>query len=509
LVSKRGYQRLGLCLLIVLVLGAVYAVAKPGHPGSAAVRRVAVGRANVSTASRVCPAPGSPGVTAASVALAAVPGSAKAGSAVITALAPAGSSATGQAVSILKQVGVLQVAGVPVAPALTPTQQAGVAGSSAGVRTLPGQGGVQVSATGALAQGLEVEQTGPGGLVTAQCSTPGTSFWFVGPGQASAGGIELYLTNTGSTPADAQVQAVTDISTGAPVLGNADNGITVPPDGMVVQSLNTLLQGSNVVALNVTTTVGQVVAAVRESQSAGNDGIWLPAVQPPADRLTIPGLPTGGTPELYIAVPGSAAADVKLTAITQKGSYQPTGGTGIDLLGGSASIIPLPSLAGLTSAVSITATAPVVAAMLVPGGPAGSAGAIAASSGPVLEQGVLAANPAGSAGTTYLLLSAPGNAASVRITAATATTRASGKAGEVVHISARSTAAIQVGPPAGSGATQFTVVVTPLAGSGPVYGAQVISVGGSWQSILPVPSSLTWIPVPGVSESVAAIVGGQ
>jgi Family of unknown function (DUF5719) len=507
-VSIRWYQRVGLCLLVVLVLGGIYAVARTGHPPKAAGRRPEVGRAAVSTAERVCPAPGSAGPTAASVALAAVPASASIGSAVISALAAAGSSSAGQAVSSLKRPGVLQIASVPVAPGLTAAEQAGQQGSSASVRTVPGQGGVQVSASGALAQGLEVEQTGPGGLVTAQCSAPGTSFWFVGPGQKPAGDIELYLANTGSAPADAQVQAVTDISTGAPVLGNADNGITVPPDGMVVQSLSGLLQGSSVVALNVTTTVGQVVAAVRESQSDGDDGSWLPAVMPPGNRLTIPGLLSATTPELYIAVPGTASADIKVTAITAKGSYEPTGGSGIDLIGGSASIIPLASLAGVEGAVSITSTAPVVAAMLESGGPAGSSGALAASSGPVLEQGVLAANPAGSAGATWLVLSAPGKAASVRITTATTTKPAAPDTGKIVHVSGKSSTVVSVGPPAGSGASQFTVIVTPLAGSGPVYGAQAISAGGSWQSILPVPSSLTWIAVPGVTESLSAILDG-
>jgi hypothetical protein len=505
-VTKSGYRRAGLCLLVVLVLGGIYGIARPGHPRSALADRGAVGKVAVSAATRVCPAPGSPGPTAASVALAAVPGPAKAGSAVIRALAPAGSSSTGQTISTVTQPRVLQVAGVPVAPALTSAQLAGQPGSSASVRTLPGRGGVQVSATGALAQGIEVEQTGPGGLVTAQCSAPGTTFWFVGPGQKSASTIELYLMNTGSQPADAQVQAVTDLSTGAPVLGNADNGITVPPDGMVEQSLDDLVQGSNVVALSVTTTVGQVVAAVRESQSGGQDGSWLPVTQPPAEHLTIPGLPASAPPQLYIAVPGTAAADVKLTAITERGSYQPTGGTGIDLLGGSASIIPLPSLGGVAGAVSITATAPVVAAMLVPGGPGGSPGVMAVSSGPVLEQGVLAANPVGSAGTTSVVLSAPGKAARVRIT--TATTPASGDASQVADISAKSSVVISVEPPARSGASQFAVVVTPLPGSGPVYGGRVITAGGSLQSILAVPSSLTWIPLPRVSESLATIFGG-
>ncbi len=506
MVTRSGYRRIGLCLLVVLVLGGIYGVARTGHPRSAAASRDGARRATVSTAVRVCPAPGSAGPTAASVALAAVPGSAKTGSAVIRALTPADGSSAGQTVSTVTRPGVLQVASVPIAPALTGAELAGEPGSSASVTTVPGQGGVQVSATGALAQGLEVEQTGPGGLATAQCTAPGTDFWFVGSGQKAASTIELYLTNIGNQPADAQVQAVTDLSTGAPVLGNADNGITVPPDGMVEQSLTDLVQGSNVVALNVTTTVGQVVAAVRESQSGGQDGSWLPVAQPPAEHLTIPGLPSAGPPELYIAVPGTAAADVKLTAITQKGTYQPTGGTGIDLLGGSASIIPLPSLGGVAGAVSITASAPVVAAMLVSGGPAGSPGVMAVGSGPVLEQGVLATNPAGSAGATSLVLSAPGKAAKVRITTATATTPPSSHDGQVVTISRASSAVIPVGPPAGSGASQFTVVVTPLRGSGPVYGGSVITVAGSVQSILAVPSSYTWIPVPGVSESLAAIL---
>jgi Family of unknown function (DUF5719) len=504
-VTRSGYRRVGLCLLVVLVLGGIYGVTRTGHPGSAAAPRDRASRAAVSAAVRVCPAPGSAGPTAASVALAAVPGSAKTGSAVISALTPAGSSSAGQKVSTVTRPGVLQVASVPVAPALSAAELAGQLGSSPSVRTLPGQGGVQVTATGALAQGLEVEQTGPDGLVTAQCSAPGTDFWFVGPGQKAASTIELYLTNTGDEPADAQVQAVTDLSTGAPVLGNADNGITVPPDGMVEQSLTDLVQGSNIVALNVTTTVGQVVPAVRESQSAGDDGSWLPVAQPPAEHLTIPGLPSTGSVALYIAVPGTAAADVKLTAITQKGTYQPTGGTGIDLLGGSASIIPLPSLGGVAGAVSITATAPVVAAMLVSGGPAGSPGVMAVASSPVQEQGVLAANPAGAVG---LVLSAPGKAARVRITTAGPSTPASGQTGQVVDISARSSVIVGASPPAGSGASPFTVVVTPLRGSGPVYGGRVITIGGTVQSILAVPSSYTWIPVPGVSESVAAITSG-
>jgi hypothetical protein len=77
-----------------------------------------------------------------------------------------------------------------------------------------------------------------------------------------------------------------------------------------------------------------------------------------------------------------------------------------------------------------------------------------------------------------------------------------------VHIGAKSSTALSVGPPAGTVANEFTLVVTPLPGSGPVYGGRLITVGGSCVSVLPVPSSPIWIPLPRVSESVAGILGG-
>jgi hypothetical protein len=501
-------RRLVLLVVVAVALAGIYGMARISHPATQAARHPAASRVDVSSAVRVCPGPGSAGPTASALAVAAVPGSAAAGSAVVTPLSPAGSTSAGPALATLTRPGVLQSSSVPVAPALTAAQQTGQPGSSPAVRTQPARGGVQVTATGALAQGLEVEQTGAGGLVTAQCGTPGTSFWFAGPGQKTAGTIELYLTNTGSTPADAQVQVLTDAVKGPPVLGNADNGITVPPHGMVVQSLGGLLQGSGIVALNVSTTVGQVAAAVRETKVRGQEGSWLPALQAPARHLVIPGVPAAaGTPDLYIAVPGTGAAQIKITAVTQRGSYQPTGGTGIDLLGGSVSDIPLPSLAGIAGALSITSSVPIVAAMRVAGGPAGGIGALAVSGTPVLQQGVLAANPAGSAGLTQLVLSAPGKAASVRIATGTATTPASAAAGQVVKVAAKSSVVVPVVPPAGSKVTHFMLVVTPLAGSGPVYGGTVTAARGSVLSVMPVPSSLTWIPLPGVTESVAAILG--
>jgi len=505
MVIRPRYRRPMFAALVVLALGGVYAAAGNSHPASAAGQKTArTSDAAVSTALRVCPAPGSAGVTAGSLALATVPGSASSGSAIVTSLTPGGSATPGPVITTDSRPGLLQISRVKTAPALAKAQQVGQQGSSPEVITQVGRGGVLVSATGAMAQGLEVEQTGPGGLVTAQCEAPGTSFWFVGPGQSSAANVEIYLMNTDSQPADAQVSLLTDVTKGAPLLGNADNGITVPPHAMVVQSLSTLLKSSKVMALNVTTSVGRVVAAVRESQSAQDDGGWLAPTQAPAKTLVIPGLPqASGERELYIAVPGSATALVKITAVTARGSYQPTGGTGIDLLGGSAVAIPLPSLGGVPGAVKISANVPVSATMLVPGGPPGTSGALAAAAGPVLEQGVLADNPARS---TELVLSAPGRAATVRVTTATTTASASSQAGQTVQIKAGTSMVLPVRPPAGGKATEFTLVVTPLSGSGPVYAGRVVNSGGAVRSILPVPSSLTWIPLPPVQNSLAAFL---
>jgi hypothetical protein len=501
------YRRLVFAAVVLVTLAGIYAGAGAIHPAAAAGKSGRVARAAVSTATRLCPAPGSAAPTAASVAVAAMPASSGTGHAVITRLVPGGSPTAGPVAGTDSQPGVLQVSGVKAAPPLTQSERAGQPGSTANVTTQDGQGGIAVSATGAMAQGLQVEQTGSGGVVTSQCGAPGTSFWFVGPGQATAGTIELYLMNPDSQPADAAVSVLTDVTKGPPLLGNADNGITVPPHGMVVQSLGRLLASSKVVALNVTTSVGQVVAAVRESRSASRQGAWLPPTGAPARHLVIPGLPrAAGARDLYIAVPGTASAEVKITAVTAKGSYQPTGGTGIGLLGGSAVSMPLSSLEGVSGAIAISASVPVAATLEVAGGPAGASGALAASGGPIVEQGVLADNPARSAGSTELVLSAPQKAASVRITTASPSVSAIGQQGTVVQIKAGSSVVLPASPPKGAKTDAFALVVTPLSGSGPVYAGRIIMSRRSAQSILPVPASPTWISLPAVQDSLSDIL---
>jgi hypothetical protein len=359
---------------------------------------------------------------------------------------------------------------------------------------------VVIQASGSLAQGLEAEQTGAGSLPTAACTSPGTNFWFTGPGQRTAARIQLYLMNAGSQVADVSV----DISTDAgPLQETTDTGISVPPHGMIVQSLAGTLHNSRAIALHVRTSVGQVAAAVEES-TAGGQGTWLPAAQTPARHLVVPGLPgVAGSRELYISVPGVKDATVQVTAVTSRGSYQPTGATGIDLPGGSAAEITVPSLGGIPAALRLTANTSITAAVLIPGG-GGALGAFTAAAPALEEQGVVADNLTGPGRSSTLVLSAPRGAARVTVTEVASAGSASRQtqdvtvaAGKSVVVSLRAIRGVPRGTP-------FAVVITPQAGSGPVYAGRVImgnGAGAALQAMLPVASALTTVPLPPVHQA--------
>jgi hypothetical protein len=370
------------------------------------------------------------------------------------------------------------------------------------VPTRLGTGGLIVSATGADAQGFDVEQLGPSGQPTARCQPPGSDFWFMGP-ETTKLHTELYLINPDSVPANASVGVLTD---SGPLLGAADSGIIVPPHAMVVQDLGKLVRSARAAAFHVTTSVGRVVAAVRETDSLAKSGVWLPAAQQPATTQTLTGLPsTTGARELYITVPGPSAARVTIRAVTPRGSYRPTGGTGISLLGHLTTGISLPSLSGLPGSIEISANVPVTAVLDISGGPAGAPGAFISGSAPVTEQGVVAASPAKS---TQIVLSAPGKAAAVKVTEAVPGSALTGQPGKVVQIKAKSATIVQLKlPKHAANASLVSVVITPQPGSGPVYAARVAVSGGAVRSVLPIGSSPTSIELSGVGQSLVRVLG--
>jgi hypothetical protein len=494
-------KRILVPLAAVVVLGAVYALTAFGRTTSLGEgKQVAPPRSAAATSvMRACPSAGTASSATAAVALVAAPATAGPGQAEVSRL---GGTAGIHSLHRVTNPGQLSLAPVRAVGASPPTASAG----SQPVKTVATPGGVVVQASGSMARGLEVEQVATGGVPSARCESPGTDFWFVGPGQHGLARIQLFLLNPGSQAADANVVISTDAG---PLQGGADTGIAVAPHSMVVQTLAPAVHQSRALALHVRTSVGQVVAAVEEITPAGGSGAWLPAAQPPATHVVLPGLPAArGTRQLFVAVPGNRDAHLKLTAVTTKGSYPPAGSSGLDIPGGSAAAIVLPSLSGVPAALKLSSDVPVTASAMLSGGAPGAPGVFTAASLPVEEQGVIAYDRAGSGLASQLVLSAPGRAVTARITEIGTT----GSAGtpRVVQIQAGHSVVAQLGK--GGGAARksvFSVMVAPLAGSGQLYAGRVVTgsgTGGKVQSLLPVISTLTVVPLPKVQNTVITTV---
>jgi Family of unknown function (DUF5719) len=511
-----GANRILAPLAVVMAFGAVYGLASFGHAmtlGSG--KQIPAPRSAAATSVvRACPSLGLAGTASGDVALVAAPATTGAGQAQVSRLGGAGVLQHS-----LTQPGQLSVTTVRAqrparhtAGTGTGTPGSGAKGSagtgspgtgagSQPVPTAPAAGGVIVRATGSMARGLEVEQVGSGGVPLARCESPGTDFWFVGPGLHGLARIQLYLMNPGSQSADVNVEVSTDAG---PLQGSTDTGIAVAPHAMVVQTLGPVLHGSRVLALHVRTSVGQVVAGVQESTSTGGGGAWLPVAQSPATRVVLPGLPAAaGTRQLFVAVPGIKDAHLKLIAVTTKGSYQPTGGTGLDIPGGSAISIVLPSLSGVPAALKLSSNVPITASAMLTGGSSGAPGVLTAAAPPVAEQGVVAYNKAGGGADSQLVLSAPGHPVRAQITQI----GSNGTTGQpkIVQIPSGHSTVAQLGKGGGSGRRSvFAVVVTPLPGSGLLYAGRVIigsGTGGRVEALLPVPSALTMVPLPHVANA--------
>jgi hypothetical protein len=80
----------------------------------------------------------------------------------------------------------------------------------------------------------------------------------------------------------------------------------------------------------------------------------------------------------------------------------------------------------------------------------------------------------------------------------------------VVKVPAQHSVVEKLGRESASHGTAFAVVVTVQAGSGPLYVGRVISASGkdgALQSILPVASALTTVPLPGVRGALISPAG--
>jgi hypothetical protein len=485
--------------VVLVALGAIGGVAQWSHPAAPGPGPATSDRpVAVTAATRACPPALGTGsgrvalIAAATSGTAAATSGTAAGQAELTPLPPAGVQLRTVAPISQGGPGVLSLLPVPVA-------------STTGKKATAVQVGWSVTATGSMAPAMEAEVAQSSGLSSVRCSAPGSDLWFAGPGQQEGvGQIQLDLMNVDALSASVNVSVITDAG---PVLAGDDTGIIVPPHQTVTETLSSAAAGSSVVAIQVRTSIGRVAADVLEGPAHGAMSSWLPGAAPPSTRQVIPGVPpSSGAAGLFLEVPGDDNARVSVLAITPQGQYRPFGSQTIDLPGQSASYSALTPLGGTAAALELTSNVPVIAAVVVPGS---GIGAFTAATAPISEQAVVAGNVAGSGLTAAVVLSAPAGAARVRLTAVASgagTGAAAGAASQVVSVRAVHTLVVSVPPPPGAKrGSAYAIVITPLAGSGPVYAARVEQSQSSVVSIVPAVTALTTISLPPVRESYDAI----
>src|SRR5215469_4388094 len=252
-------------------------------------------------------------------------------------------------------------------------------------------GGTAVAATGTMAQGFEAEQVTPSGMATVACTHPGSDMWFVGTGEQTGAPLtRLYLMNTGSMAASVEVTMLTDTG----IEQGLSSAISVAPGQYLIEDITQYTHGSQVLALHVQTSSGQVAADVWQGPSrGGSSGAWLPQAAPPATRVVIPGLTAAANAaRLLVTVPGSVDANVTVTALTAQGQFKPLGAAPQVAPSGVSSSFALTSLGGSAAALVLTSNVPITAGLEVAGNGIGSFSAAAV---PVTDQGVVAGNPAG------------------------------------------------------------------------------------------------------------------
>jgi hypothetical protein len=525
-------RRLALLGAVLLALAAVAGVAwATRSDGTGPSAKPGAQAAAVTSVTRSCP-PSAPGTAAARIAMIAMPSRTKAGAA--SSGTPAGSAT-------LSTVPAEPSPGATAPPAKTPgakpsagktpgtatagatsqgskpkgkpsaSPRATVAGpvtvSAPGTVALlaePGAGGSKVAATGQMAEGLEAEQSDASGMGLVSCTHPGADMWFVGTGaSAGASAVRLYLMSTGTVTASVDVTILTD--TGQQE--GLNSAVTVPAGQSASVDITPFVQGSQALALHVQAAIGQVAAAAWEGTKSG--GSWLPQAAAPATTLIIPGLTVASSAaRLFVTVPGSTDARLTVVAYTPAGKATQFPGAPVDASAGATTPLALSSLGASVAGLRLISNVPVVAGVLVPGSGIGSFTSAAA---PIAEQGVVAGNPAVKGDTVGLLLTAPSAdaQASISVISADGTVTAPA-ADQSVTVKAGHSLAVPVPRPPGS-RKPFAIVITPQAGSGPLYAVRVVTTGTGGlsapvASLLPVPSALTSITLPPVGDSYRAVL---
>jgi hypothetical protein len=341
------------------------------------------------------------------------------------------------------------------------------------------------TATSGLAPGFTASMTTRStsddirGLASTACTVPGNDFWFVGSGAIVGRRGRLYLSNPESVPA---VVDVTLYGPGGLVDAPSGRGVTLAAGAQQVLKLDALAPDVERFGIHVQVRQGRVAAALRDQQVQGLTPMgadWVPAAQPPARRLVLPGVPAGaGERRLQIAVPGDSDAIVKVRLIGVDGSFVPSGLDVVEARAGRVSDIDLAPFTGAQAvAVELTSDQPVAAGVLVRVGGVGKARAelaYTAAAAPIsaAAPGVatdLRGSKAGGNIASNLVLAAPDRAATVQLDVLAPAT------GTPIRVKVPAGGQVTVAANSLSQDGSFAVTLVPTDDSGPVMAASQLS----------------------------------
>ncbi|HUR14768.1 MAG TPA: DUF5719 family protein [Mycobacteriales bacterium] len=394
---------------------------------------------------------------------------------------PAGRTATGGSI-------VSTVVQDPGPPTTVPIEAPGQV--AVGLATRIPRNGVVVSATGALATGLEVEQVarandGPfRGLAGLRCEAPKRDAWFIGASTRVIDTSMLVLANVDDTPSTVDVTA---FGRQAAVDPRPGQGLTVRPHSRLRIPLDVLAPDQDFLAVRVLSRQGRVVAALSDARYVGGKPLgfdYVPQALPPARTVVVPGLPQGpGVRGLLVGNPTDDDTTVSVQVTLNDGQFVPSGMAEIGVAAHRTTLIDLSAVTA-RSPVTVTVTSsgpPVVAGgylveaqQFQPGGIREMA--FAGSSSPLSGSALLTDLVINRPTESTLLLSAPADAATVVVTPISVLgVPGSPPRPRTVEIPAGRTVLVRLSTffPPGTSA-QLALEVRPGADSGPVYASRYL-----------------------------------
>ncbi|MFJ4332379.1 MULTISPECIES: DUF5719 family protein [unclassified Streptomyces] len=334
------------------------------------------------------------------------------------------------------------------------------------------------TAEGGSAPGWTVQQTtevaaGTGrGLQGVNCTAPDTEFWFPGASTATGRTDYVHLTNPDDSAAVVDIELY---GKDGALKSTVGEGVTVPPhssESLLLSTLSEVKQDDLTVHVGVRS--GRLGAAVQAlDDKTGGD--WLTAAADPASELVLPGIPKDATAvRLVLFTPGGTDADLKVRLASPSGLITPAGHETVHVKAGMTTGVDLGEVTrGEAGSLVLTPTdkaVPVVAAVRVVRGKGDEQeSAFVPATEPVGARATVADNRAK---RTTLALSAPGEAAQVKVTAS-AGTEGGTPATKTYTIKAGTTQNVDAPVPAGlKGAYALTV---ETVSGGPVHASRTLT----------------------------------